>query len=235
MNFRLTSILLLVTFPLIVQGCYGNLKEFLQKPEKPKIYIEPVQVGIEIDSLSSISSRSVPKEKFKDEISCRSQANARWFYLQLTNAFEKTGYHITSKDGADLIIKTSIVDMSEIRPKMFIEGLSIGLVFGFIAGEVTGEPEVGLAVFLVEVVEEFVILYILKSYFLVTTIETKFITPNGEILKSTEFTAYSNKEYINSLPKQKQSLRESKVHASLDQNAKDIVEFVTKHSEDGHP
>lgn len=226
MNFNSKHIYLFFTISLLFQFCNGNIKEFLHKKPKPKIYLEAVEVGIKIDYLSSISSRSIPEEKEESEINYRSKSYGRWFYLQLANSLEKEGFRITNKKEADLIIKTSIVDMSEIRPKMFIEGLSIGLVFGLIAGELSGDPQVGLGVFLLEVVEEFVILYILKSYFLVTTIETEFISAKGDLLKSTEFTAYSNKEYISKLPKQKQDIRENKVRASLDQNAKDIVEYL---------
>lgn len=215
---------------LCLFSCNQKIENYLKQKQSNtntiSVYIKPVTVEMEISFLSSISSRKVQEGKVEEEISYRSDYFARWFYLQLSNLLEKNHFRVTSKDKADLIIKTSIVDMSEIRPKMFIEGLSIGLVFGLIAGELSGDPQVGLGVFLLEVVEEFVILYILKSYFLVTTIETEFISAKGDLLKSTEFTAYSNKEYISKLPKQKQDIRENKVRASLDQNAKDIVEYL---------
>jgi hypothetical protein len=223
-----------ILIPLLCLNCNHKLQTFLQdkKYSDPpiKVYLEQVDVRIEIDNLKSISSRKVKENLEIEEIKYRSKEHARWFQLQLANYLESENFRISTKEKADLIIKSSILDMSEIRPKMFIEGLSIGLVFGLIAGELSGDPQVGLGVFLLEVVEEFVILYILKSYFLVTTIEVEFINSEGVLLKETEFTAYSNKEFINKIPIEKQDLRENKVHASLDQNAQDIVEYIVTNS-----
>ncbi|MCG9875104.1 MAG: hypothetical protein MH321_09985 [Leptospiraceae bacterium] len=238
LEFRTSNSLLILNNLLLIYffsiGCNHKLQNYIKNSQKTKpsmyVYLEPVRVGIEIGNLSSISSRNVKSDRESKEIEYSGREHARWFQLQLANYLEENNFRISTLENADLIIKTSIVDMSEIRPKMFIEGLSIGLVFGLIAGELSGDPQVGLGVFLLEVVEEFVILYILKSYFLVTTIETEFISAKGDLLKSTEFTAYSNKEYISKLPKQKQDIRENKVRASLDQNAKDIVEYLKNYT-----
>lgn len=185
-------------------------------------------MDIEILFLRSISSKTAEGDEKKILIQKLSQQNANWFRTRLRSTLLKNGISVVDRDRANVIFKTKIVDMGEVRPKMFIEGLSIGLVLGLIAGEVTGNPEVGLAVFVWEVIEEFIILYVLKSYFMVTTIELTAEDLDGNVLLSKEFTAYSNDDFIKKLPEFSKNLRENKVRASLDQNAGDITEFIYK-------
>jgi zinc transporter ZupT len=215
-------------------SCNQKIQNYLKDAQKEnpvlKIFLEPVEVEIEISRLSSISSAEVPNELKDQEIDYRSKEHARWFQLQLANYLEGQNFRITKMKDANLVLKTSIVDMAEIRAKKFIEGLSIGLVFGLIAGEVTGDPQVGLSVLVLEIIEEFVILYILKTYFIVTTIQAEFIDKEGNILRDKEFIAYSNDKFLKKLPEEKRSIRENQVKASLDQNAQDIVEYLKEQS-----
>lgn len=210
-------------------SCTSDLKNFIDHQNDPiKIYLEPTEVDIEILFLRSISSKKAEGEEKKVLIQKLTQQNANWFRTRLRSTLLKNGIPVVNRDRANIILKTKIVDMGEVRPKMFIEGLSIGLVLGLIAGEVTGNPEVGLAVFVWEVIEEFIILYVLKSYFMVTTIELTAEDLEGNKLLTKEFTAYSNDDFIKKLPEFSKNLRENKVRASLDQNAEDITEFIYK-------
>jgi len=118
--------------------------------------------------------------------------------------------------------------MGEVRPKVFIQGLSVGLVFGIIIGEATGKPDIGLAVFVWEVIEEIIIVYLLKSYFMITTIGLTVKDVNGLEITSKEFTSYSNDEFEENLPEFTKFLRENKVRGSLEKNARDIAEFIIK-------
>lgn len=210
-------------------SCTSDLKNFIDHQSDPiKIYLEPTEVDIEILFLRSISSKTAEGDEKKVLIQKLTQQNANWFRTRLRSTLLKKGIPVVNRDRANIILKTKIMDMGEVRPKMFIEGLSIGLVLGLIAGEVTGNPEVGLAVFVWEVIEEFIILYVLKSYFMVTTIELTAEDLEGNKLLTKEFTAYSNDDFINKLPEFSKNLRENKVRASLDQNAEDITEFIYK-------
>jgi len=226
-QFKLFNFLLI---PLVFcYSCTSDLKKYINDQRDPiKIYLEPTEMDIEILFLRSISSKTAEGDEKKILIQKLSQQNANWFRTRLRSTLLKNGISVVDRDRANVIFKTKIVDMGEVRPKMFIEGLSIGLVLGLIAGEVTGNPEVGLAVFVWEVIEEFIILYVLKSYFMVTTIELTAEDLDGNVLLSKEFTAYSNDDFIKKLPEFSKNLRENKVRASLDQNAGDITEFIYK-------
>ncbi len=154
------------------------------------------------------------------------EQHANWFHTRLKDLLRKEGVAVVQKDKANLILETKIVDMAEVRPRLFIEGLSVGLVLGVIVAELTGEPEVGAAVFVWEIIEEFFILYLLKTYFMITTIELTVKTPEGNILKSSEFRSYSYDEYNESLPEFTKYIRENKVRGSLAENAKQIARFL---------
>lgn len=156
-----------------------------------------------------------------------SEEHAKWLDTNLEKILLQQGITIVSKNNADLILEPAILDMGEVRARKFFEGLSVGLVLGWIIGEMTGDPEIGLAVFVWEVIEEIIIVYLLKSYFMITTINLTVKKTDGSILGSKEFTSYSNKEYENNLQEDTRSLRENKVRGSLEKNAKDIAEFLT--------
>jgi hypothetical protein len=131
-------------------------------------------------------------------------------------------------DNADLILDTKILDMGEIRARKFIEGLSVGLVLGAIIGEATGDSKIGLAVFVWEVIEEIMIVYLLKTFLMITTIELTILEPDKTIVLKKEFTSYSNRDYEKTVAENLRDLRETRVQGSLDQNVKDIVEFLKK-------
>lgn len=155
--------------------------------------------------------------------------HANWFDVRLRRYLLANGVHLVNeREKADLVLETTILDMGEVRPKIFIQGLSVGLVFGFIIGEATGEPEVGLAVFIWEVIEEIIIIYLLKSFFMITTIEMKVSTPSNEVLMEKEFTSYSNEEFEETLPDFAKKLRENRVRGSLESNARDIADYLKK-------
>jgi len=225
-NISLISIFTLIVF---IFHCNKEIRSYVESKNTPlKIYLEPTRIEIDIYFLRSISSLEVEKDRKEEIIKQVSLEHAEWFQTNLKKNLMDQGMEITPKDTADIILESAILDMGEVRPKKFIEGLSVGLVLGAIIGELTGDPQVGLAVFVWEVIEEIIIVYLLKSYFMVTTIGLTVKQTDGAILGSKEFTSYSNKEYEKNLPEEIRSLRENKVRGSLEQNAKDIVEFLKK-------
>lgn len=225
MKFQNSLIFTVLLLSLL--NCNETLKSYIKEEKNTlKVYIEPTQIDIDILFLRSISSKEVSSEKKSEMIKTVSENHARWFQTRLKTALLKDGIAVVEKDKANLILRTKIVDMGEIRAKMFIEGLSIGLVLGIIVGGATGDAEIGLAVFVWEVIEEIIILYILKSYFMVTTIELSAENKEGKLLLSKEFTAYSNDKFIEKLPEFAKGLKENKVRASFDKNASEISEFL---------
>ncbi len=225
----ITAFTLLFFFPF----CNKQIRNYLNsRPSPLKIYLAPTKLDIDILFLRSISSREeVGKSKRKELIKEISNQHADWFSQRLEKYLIKLGYEIVPKENADLILESSILDMGEIRVRKFIEGLSVGLVLGAIIGEATGDPQVGLAVFVWEVIEEIIIVYVLKTFLMITTIEIIFKNADGKLLDSKEFTSYSNRTYEKTVPENLRSLRETRVQGSLEQNANDIVEFISDVSE----
>ena len=223
------SFISIFTLIVFIFHCNKEIRSYVESKNTPlKIYLEPTKVEIDIYFLRSISSLEVDKDKKEEIIKQVSKEHGEWFRNRLENILIEQGMEVVPKDQADLILESVILDMGEVRAKKFIEGLSVGLVIGAIIGELTGDPQVGFAVFVWEVIEEIIIVYLLKSYFMVTTIGLTVKQTDGTILGSKEFTSYSNKEYEKSLPEEIRNLRENKVRGSLEQNAKDIVEFLKK-------
>ena len=215
------SFISIFTLIVFIFHCNKEIRSYVESKNTPlKIYLEPTKVEIDIYFLRSISSLEVDKDKKEEIIKQVSKEHGEWFRNRLENILIEQGMEVVPKDQADLILESVILDMGEVRAKKFIEGLSVGLVIGAIIGELTGDPQVGFA--------EIIIVYLLKSYFMVTTIGLTVKQTDGTILGSKEFTSYSNKEYEKSLPEEIRNLRENKVRGSLEQNAKDIVEFLKK-------
>lgn len=209
--------------------CNQEIREYVQSKQSPlKIYLAQTYVDIPIYFLRSISSsEEEDSQKRKELIKQISKQHADWFKLRLEKYLKEQGYEIVPKENADLILESSILDMGEVRPRKFFEGLSVGLVLGAIIGEATGDPQVGLAVFVWEVIEEIIIVYVLKTFLMITTIDLIFRQPDGKILAHKEFTSYSNRAYEKTVPENLRSLRETRVQGSLEQNIKDIVEFIS--------
>ncbi|MDF3818652.1 hypothetical protein P3G55_02000 [Leptospira sp. 96542] len=227
-SIRIHPFYFFILFFLFFLGCNRDLRTHISnKNNNLKLYLEPTVVDINILFLRSISSKNPPDHLTKETIQKVSNLHSNWFNARLKRQLLQDGIAVVNKEHANTILETKIVDMGEIRAKMFLEGLSIGLVFGLIAGEVTGDPAVGLGVFLWEVVEEIIIVYILKTYFMVTTVEFTAKSMDGKILRNTEFTAYSNESYLKNLPDFTKDLKENKVRGSLEQNAKDISRFLS--------
>ncbi len=222
--FKIIIIFALFAF---ITACNVKYRDHIQSKKDPlKVYVAPTKVAIDIFFLRSISSSIAEGEGNEILIKKISENHARWFDVRFRRVLLDQGIAVVSKEKADLILEPNIVDMGEVRPKVFLQGLSIGLVLGFIAGELTGKPEVGLAVFAWEVVEEIIIVYLLKSYFMITTIDLEIKTAEGLHLASKEFTAYSNDEFEELLPDFTKKLRENKVRGSLDKNAREIADFL---------
>jgi len=212
----------------LFNSCNNKLNFDLQpKSSKLKLHIEPTKVGINILFLRSISSGN-EKDNWKEVLIKKvSERHAHWFDVRLRNIFLQNQISIVSREKADLILEPTIVDMGEIRAKVFLQGLSIGLVLGLIVGEATGKPDIGLAVILWEIIEEIIIVYLLKSYFMITTIELKIKTYENQVIASKEFTSYSNEDYEEKLPEFTRKFRENKVRGSLERNAYQILEFIS--------
>jgi hypothetical protein len=190
------------------------------------VYLEPTRVGIDILFLRSISSAPLKEDSKENLIKLISERHARWFDVRLKKILYSHGILIVAKEKSEFILEPTIVDMGEIRPKVFLQGLSIGLIFGFIVGEATGKPDIGLAVFVWEVIEEMIIVYLLKSYFMITTIDLKIKSSDGSLITSKEFTSYSNDEFENGLPEFTKKLRENKVRGSLEMNASKMTDYL---------
>ncbi len=221
----ISTLLILLTFI----HCHRQFRTYINARENPpKVYIEPTLVDIDIYFLRSISSQTVTNENKDVLIQKITKNHAEWFDIRLKRVLLSYGIPVVSKDKADIILEPKILDMGEVRPKVFIQGLSVGLVFGLIVGEATGKPDIGLAVFVWEVIEEIIIVYLLKSYFMITTIGLTVKDANGLAITSKEFTSYSNDEFEENLPEFTKFLRENKVRGSLEKNARDIAEFIMK-------
>jgi hypothetical protein len=63
---------------------------------------------------------------------------------------------------------------------------------------------------------------------MITTIELTILEPDKTIVLKKEFTSYSNRDYEKTVAENLRDLRETRVQGSLDQNVKDIVEFLKK-------
>jgi hypothetical protein len=175
-----------------------------------------------------ISSQDTSSEKRKELIRKISKEHGQWFQARLEKTLQEEHIKVVPVDNADLILDTKILDMGEIRARKFIEGLSVGLVLGAIIGEATGDSKIGLAVFVWEVIEEIMIVYLLKTFLMITTIELTILEPDKTIVLKKEFTSYSNRDYEKTVAENLRDLRETRVQGSLDQNVKDIVEFLKK-------
>ena len=220
-------------FVLLLIQCNREIKTYIQsKNNLPKVYIEPVVVDIDIRFLSSISSEEPTTDLLKETIRRVSHSHALWFENRLREKLLKEGIIIEEKEKAKLFLSSRIVDMGEIRPKMFIGGLSIGLMIGLLVVKLTGKREFGIAILAKQVVEESVKIYLLKSYFTVTTIDIAFSIPGGNQVRSKEFTAFSNNDYLETLPELSRKLKENKVRASLDKNATEITVFLKELTSD---
>ena len=214
---------------LVLSACNREIRNYINSNNSPiKVYIEPTIVEIDIYFLRSISSLEVSDENKKEIIKKVSKEHAEWFNTRLKNTLSTKGMEIVPRDNADLILESRILDMGEVRTRKFVEGLSVGLVLGALIGEATGDPQVGLAVFVWEVVEEIIIVYLLKTFLMITTIGLVIQKQDGTVLSDTEFTSYSNRAYEKTIPESLRSLRETRVQGSLDQNIKDIVKFLEK-------
>lgn len=226
MRFKVPFFLFIFTLFFGIH-CHRDFHNYVQsRSTKLKVHIRPTEVGIDILFLRSISSLEVPSELRQEWIRRVTERHAQWFDVRLRRILLSEGIAIVSEEKADLILEPSIVDMGEVRAKVFLQGLSVGLVFGIIIGEATGKPDLGLAVFVWEVIEEIIIVYLLKSYFMITTIDLTIKMPDGSVLASKEFTSYSNEKYEENLPDFTRNLRENKVRGSLEENARDIAEFL---------
>ena len=178
--------------------------------------------------IRSISSLEVYDDNKKELIKKVSQEHAEWFNQRLESSLRKEGIEIVPKDNAELVLESRILDMGEVRTRKFIEGLSVGLVLGLIIGEATGDSQVGIAVFVWEVIEEIIIVYLLKTFLMITTIGLVIKKQDGTVLSDTEFTSYSNRDYEKTVPEMLRSFRETRVQGSLDQNVQDIAKFLQK-------
>jgi len=221
-----SSILFLILFQS--NSCKSKFDSIVQNSgSKLRIHILPTKIGINILFLRSISSIQYNGELKEDLIKKVSERHARWFDVRLRNILLSNQIAIVPKEKADLILEPTIVDMGEVRAKIFLQGLSVGLVLGFIAGEATGKPDIGIAVLVWEIIEEIIIVYLLKSYFMITTIDLKIRTPDSTIILSKEFTSYSNEEFEERLPDFTRKLRENKVRGSLENNARQILDILS--------
>lgn len=223
------SILYLSLFLLFCISCNREFRESISTRKTPlQVYVSPTTVDIEIYFLKSISSQDTSSEKRKELIRKISKEHGQWFQARLEKTLQEEHIKVVPVDNADLILDTKILDMGEIRARKFIEGLSVGLVLGAIIGEATGDSKIGLAVFVWEVIEEIMIVYLLKTFLMITTIELTILEPDKTIVLKKEFTSYSNRDYEKTVAENLRDLRETRVQGSLDQNVKDIVEFLKK-------
>jgi hypothetical protein len=211
--------------------CKHPIRAILQKENsKIKIYIEPVGVKIKINSLDSIATASSNLKESKDLIEIASQTHGAWFRKNLSAHLEEKGFLITEKENANLILECNILDMGEIRKSVFFYSIGFGIITGISAAWITGHKELGLGIFLFEVIEEslypIILLSFLKNYYLVSTIEIKIKNQEGIILDAEDYTSISNDEFINKLPIQFRKRRENIVRASMDKNAKKISEYL---------
>lgn len=229
MTLRFLKLVSVLSVLLVLNACNREIRKYINSNSFPiKVYIEPTIVDIDIYFLRSISSLEASDENKKELIKKVSKEHSEWFNTRLKNSLSTNGMEIVPKDNADLVLESRILDMGEVRTRKFVEGLSVGLVLGAIIGEATGDPQVGLAVFAWEVVEEIIIVYLLKTFLMITTIGLVIKKKDGTVLSDTEFTSYSNRAYEKTIPESLRSLRETRVQGSLDQNIQDIVKFLEK-------
>lgn len=216
---------------LLFLSCRADLRKYKTLASKQKIFLQPSKIAIQVDSLSSISDAGMlPGLREEDYILYSQKKQLLWFDTVWKQKFVSKGWDLATKEEADYQIEVVIVDMGEVRPRVFIEGLSVGLVLGFIAGGATGQQEVGLAVFLSEVLEEIVIVKVLKSFFAITSIHLVVKQKDGTVLTVEEFRSYASKDYLSTLSETEQDKQENRIRSNLFQNAKDAFQYLEKNT-----
>lgn len=211
----------------LLLGCGRYLEKKDPAPKEARYFLKPIQIQIEIDSLSTVSSRMVGSpEGEKEEIRKELVHLLRWLETRARNRFAEDGILLTNQVANGSSMELRILDLGEVRPRVFLEGLSVGLVLGFLAGAATGNEEIGLAVFLSEVVEEVVILKVLKSFFYITTIEMTLRDKDGLVMDQGEFRTYRNRDYAKTVPESLQNTSEVGLRSNLDASLRNISHYL---------
>ncbi len=224
---RLFIILAFAFFSFACQKSY-----LVSEPSKQiSFFIAPSQIEIEIDSLSSLASRKLKEGEIESkEIEIELNHIKRWIDSRALHHLTSQGIAVSKEKNRAYSLELRVLDLGEVRPRIFIEGLSVGLVLGFLASSVSGNPDLGLAVFVTEVIEEIIIIKVLKGFFSIATIEMTLRSPNGEVLKTREFRTYRDTRYSESISPILRDSEEVRIRSSLDSSLRNMAEYLKNQS-----